>query len=72
MTTLSLRQRGILYFIKGFIDDYQYSPTLAEIARGMNANSTEAIRYQVMQLQAKGLLKLQKGMARNITLLEAA
>lgn len=72
MTTLNLRQRAILYFIKGFIDDYQYSPTIGEICKGMNASQDRAIRYHVLELQAKGYLKIIKGTARNIVLQEVA
>lgn len=72
MTTLNLRQRAVLYFIRGFIADYGYSPTILEIVKGMNATQDRAIRYHVLELQAKGYLKIVKGPARNIKLVEAA
>lgn len=70
-TRLTLRQCAVLYFVAGFTADFGYAPTIAELAHGLNAASTTAIRYQLDELAKAGLLTRGKGAGRTIALVES-
>ena len=67
----STRQR-VLHFISRFWHEYNYPPTIGEIAHGLNFNSTETARYHLRELRTAGTIEWQPGHERTIRLKEAA
>lgn len=54
---LTRRQREVFDFIKTFIEDHNYSPSLEEIARGMGLSSLATVHKHLTNLAEKGLIK---------------
>ena len=67
--TLSERQRGILEFIKEFLRDKEYPPTVRDIQAGCEISSTSVVDYNLHILQREGYLKREREAARGIKLL---
>lgn len=65
---LTTTQQKIFEFIKTFIKEYQYSPTLAEIARGIGAQNRSLICYHVQALERAGFIDRLPGKNRQIRL----
>jgi len=68
--TLYKRQRQILDFIRQYIQKYNYSPTLAEIASALNVNSLATVHEHLERLEKKGLIRKFEGVVRGIELLD--
>ncbi len=62
------KEHQILEFIRGFISKHRYSPTIAETAKGINANSRGTVYRYIEQLSQAGHLILNEGKQRNIEL----
>ena len=56
-TPLTARQKQVLDFIHGSIEDRGYAPTLREIARHLKIDGTRAVEKHVAALERKGHLK---------------
>jgi len=54
---LTRRQREVFDFIKQFIDEHQYSPSLDEVAKGMNLSSLATVHKHLSNLAEKGVIK---------------
>ena len=54
---LTKRQKEILDFVKGFVKDNDYSPSLEEIAHEFGLSSVSTIHKHVSHLLERGLLK---------------
>ncbi|MBI2881882.1 MAG: transcriptional repressor LexA [Candidatus Tectomicrobia bacterium] len=67
---LTKRQRQILDFIKQFIDEKGYSPSLEEIGAAFGLTSPATIHKHVQNLIEKGLLKRGWNRSRSIEVLE--
>lgn len=67
---LTKRQRQILDFIKQFIDEKGYSPSLEEIGAAFGLTSPATIHKHVQNLMEKGLLKRGWNRSRSIEVLE--
>ena len=63
---LSHRQREILYFIAGFMDDNSYSPTIREIGDGVGMASTSHVARNLSRLQEYGYITRTPGISRSI------
>jgi repressor LexA len=63
------RQREVLDFIGGFVDQNGYSPSFEEIARGLNLKSLATVHKHVTNLQTKGALQRGHNRSRSIDLL---
>jgi len=65
---LTKRQKQILDYIKRFIDEKNYSPSLEEIKRHFNLASRSTIHYHIENLREKGYLNKLDNQARAIEL----
>lgn len=54
---LTRRQREVFDFIKQFIDEHQYSPSLDEVAKGLNLSSLATVHKHLSNLSEKGVIK---------------
>jgi repressor LexA len=64
------RQREVLDFIGGFVEQNGYSPSFEEIARGLNLKSLATVHKHVTNLQTKGALQRGHNRSRSIDVLE--
>jgi len=69
---LSPRQERILEFLREFMEEHSYPPTVRDIQRGCDVSSTSVVDYNLRQLQAKGYLRREPEVSRGIELLGAA
>jgi len=68
--TLYKRQRQILDFITQYIQKYNYSPTLGEIAAALNLNSLATVHEHLARLEKKGLIRKYEGAVRGIEIIK--
>lgn len=69
--TLYKRQKQILSFLKQYIDKYDYSPTLGEIAEAIGVSSLATVHEHLGALAKKGVIKRFDGAVRGIEVLDA-
>ena len=68
--TLYRRQKQILGFIKQYIDKYNYSPTLGEIAEAIGVHSLATVHEHLQALVTKGVIKKFEGAVRGIEVID--
>ena len=54
---LSSKQERILEFIRNFLDDHQFPPTVRDIQAGCDISSTSVVDYNLRILQREGYLR---------------
>src|SRR5438034_2212631 len=64
--TLTTRQRKIVRFISGWVQEHGYSPSMREIGRAVGLTSTSSVEHQLAALQAKGYLRRAAGCPRTV------
>jgi repressor LexA len=67
---LSERQQGILDFIREFVGENQFPPTIREIGKRVGISSTSVVKYNLDALERKGLLERNRDISRGIRLAE--
>ena len=67
---LSPRQRRMLDFIGGFIDEHHFPPTVRDIQAGCDISSTSVVDYNLQILQREGHLRRLPEVSRGIELLD--
>lgn len=67
---LSPRQQKILAFIRRFIAERGYPPTIREIGRGCGISSTSVVDYNLTVLERLGFLRRDREVSRGIELTE--
>ena len=67
---LSERQQRMLDFIRDFIEQHSYPPTIREIGEGVNISSTSVVNYNLNKLEEAGLLERSKEVSRGLRLLD--
>ena len=67
---LSPRQRRMLEFIHGFMDDHQFPPTVRDIQAGCEISSTSVVDYNLQILQRESYLRRLPEVSRGIELLD--
>ena len=67
---LSERQQRILDFIREFIDENMYPPTIREIGQAVDISSTSVVNYNLNKLVDAGLIERNKEVSRGIRLLD--
>lgn len=72
MKLITPRQHEILEFIRQFLGQEGFPPTLAEIARAMGLKSPHGVREQLQALARKGAIELTPAASRGIRLLDSA
>ncbi len=68
MKPLTPRQQEILQFIRQFLEQEGFPPTLAEITRAMGLKSPHGVREQLQALARKGAIELIPSASRGIRL----
>lgn len=68
MKMLSARQTRILDFLRGFLDDRGYPPTIRDIARGCDISSTSVVEYNLRVLEREGHITRDREVSRGIGL----
>ncbi len=72
MRSLTSRQQEILEFIRQFLEQEGFPPTVAEIMRAMGLKSPHGVREQLQALARKGAIELIPSTSRGIRLLNRA
>ena len=65
---LSKRQKSILNYIKEFMKENSYPPTVRDIQSGCNISSTSVVDYNLQILQREGHLQRRREVSRGIEL----
>ncbi len=66
--TLSDRQKNILQFIKQFLDDKNFPPTIREIGQAVGITSTSVVKYNLTKLERDDLIVREKEVSRGLSL----
>jgi repressor LexA len=72
MKPLSVRQQKILSFIRGFLSDKTYPPTIRDIVHGCGISSTSVADYNLAILEKAGYIRRHREVSRGIELLDEA
>jgi repressor LexA len=67
---LSERQQGILQFIREFLEENQFPPSIREIGKRVGISSTSVVKYNLEVLERKGFIERGREISRGIRLLE--
>src|ERR1051326_8127259 len=65
---LTKRQKQVLDFIAGFVDENGYCPSFEEIARGLELASLATVHKHISVLESKGYLKRGFNQSRSLEL----
>ena len=68
MKTLSVKQTRILDFLRRFLDDRGYPPTIRDIVRGCSISSTSVVEYNLRILEREGHIRRDREVSRGIGL----
>jgi repressor LexA len=71
MKGLTARQREVLNFIRGFIQEHKFPPTIREISEHFHV-SPKSAHDHVLALEKKGALSFNKNRSRTIEILEGS
>ena len=67
---LSIKQNAIISFIRGFIDENNYPPSIRDIQEGCEISSTSVVDYNLKALERLGYIRRDREVSRAIELLE--
>jgi repressor LexA len=70
MKGLSAKQQGILKFMREFIDERDYPPSIRDIQVGCDISSTSVVDYNLKALEQKGFIKRDREVSRGIEVLD--
>ncbi len=70
MQPLTRRQREILDYLKEFIDERGYAPSLEEIGRRFSLSSLATVHKHLMNLQEKGFIRRAWNRSRSVELVQ--
>jgi repressor LexA len=68
---LSERQQKMLGFIREFIDDRHFPPTIREIGERVGITSTSVVKYNLETLERRGFIERDDDISRGIRLVES-
>ncbi len=68
MKELSAKPTRILDFLRHFLDDRGYPPTIRDIVRGCNISSTSVVEYNLRILEREGHIRRDREVSRGIGL----
>jgi repressor LexA len=72
MKPLSTRQQKILAFIRRFIDEKEYPPSIRDIQLGCSISSTSVVDYNLKALEKMGHIRRDREVSRAIELLDGS
>jgi repressor LexA len=67
---LSAKQRNILEFMRDFVDENSYPPSIRDILGGCGISSTSVVDYNLRALERMGYIRRDREVSRAIELLE--
>ncbi len=67
--TLTFRQKQVLAFVRTWIEEHGYPPTIREVQAGCEFSSTGGAVYQLDQLHKAGSIRRNRAISRGIVLL---
>jgi repressor LexA len=67
---LSRRQERILTFIREFVHEHHFPPTIREIGERVGITSTSVVNYNLNALEKKGLIVRDKNVSRGLRVIE--
>jgi len=70
MKGLSAKQQGILEFMRRFIDEHDYPPSIRDIQIGCDISSTSVVDYNLKALERLGFIRRDREVSRAIELLD--
>jgi repressor LexA len=70
MKGLSAKQQGILQFMRKFIDEHDYPPSIRDIQIGCDISSTSVVDYNLKALERLGYIRRDREVSRAIELLD--
>jgi repressor LexA len=70
MKGLSAKQQGILEFMRRFIDEHDYPPSIRDIQIGCEISSTSVVDYNLKALERLGFIRRDREVSRAIELLD--
>ncbi len=56
----------VLEYVRWFVAEYGYAPTVREIGDGVGLTSTSTVHHHLVTLQSEGRIELSAGKARTI------
>lgn len=65
---LSDRQVRMIEYIRSYLDDHGYPPTIREIGKAVGIPSTSVVKYNLERLQEKGLIERSSEVSRGLRL----
>jgi len=71
MKELSGKQAGILEFLRKFLEEKDYPPSIRDIQEGCGISSTSVVDYNLRKLEEKGHIRRDREISRGIELLGA-
>src|SRR5687767_2268052 len=69
MKDISGKQAQILDFLKEFIEDKDYPPSIRDIQEGCGISSTSVVDYNLRKLEEKGMIRRDREVSRGIEVL---
>ncbi len=70
MKGLSAKQETILQFMREFIDEHDYPPSIRDIQIGCDISSTSVVDYNLKKLESMGMIRRDREVSRAIELLD--
>jgi repressor LexA len=67
---LSTKQQSILGFIRAFIDQHDYPPSIRQIQEGCRISSTSVVDYNLKALERQGFIRRDREVSRAIEVLQ--
>ncbi len=65
---LSLRQEGIMEFIRKYLGENGFPPSIREIGKAVGISSTSVVNYNLRRLEERGYLSREKEVSRGLRL----
>ena len=72
MPSLTRRQKEVLDFLRNFIRERGYSPSLEEIGKGLGLSSVATVHKHLAHLRQKGFIRHEPNRKRSIEMAELA
>jgi repressor LexA len=72
MATLTKRQKQLVDFLKNYISQYGYAPTLAEVGQYFGLSSLATVHKHLHNLELKGVIKRQRNHSRALEIAQSA
>ncbi|HOJ39152.1 MAG TPA: transcriptional repressor LexA [bacterium] len=72
MENLTVRQKEILSFLREFVSEHGYPPTISEVMKHFSFSSPQAVKGHLLALEKKGYLKRVEKISRGLILKEKA